>query len=1444
MQKITRMHVCRYGTATAWYDQTLLDFTAPDTHEAVNAIVNLENTGGKTSLLSYVFSIFEPRRDLFIQHMQNPNHQFNDYFAKDGKPSFIIIEWSMPSRLPGGKDYKLVIAQAVATRDAIERGNEVDRVFFAFESQHGITFEDIPAPGINTLGMPGVSTMVELNQWLTQMYRKCPEDFYHTRNQHDWTTHLATTRLLDLDLLVMQRQFNGQEGGLESGFLTFKDEEDLVRKLMALTIDPERAQTVRNTVVNVADKYQNKPRLEARLVQLARILSSMRPLGESSKAFELALEARTGLLRRASGLAAAMELVRLSEEKQVINFGELIDTLNSRILENRALLIHQRASTLAMRALQHTRCVDRTAAAFKEATAGRDTAQLRLRHLNGAISYKKITGAHEQVLIEEQSLAEEVEGLRPIKEALERQGALLRGAIDILLKQNDDKRLAEEKVEREADEAMTRAKAQIKTLSLSIRTLQQEEAQVGAGIVNAEIERTSLLDDGVLDAFDHDAAAAIERITATITQMQNRLDTLRVERADHLQHADRLRDQAAQHALRAQTEAHIQQNLNKEVGDARTLQEELQQNRLLCSVVEAELCDPDSLTLLGTVNEFIQSMDREVLERDIRLANLKRAKQSIEESDLAGQSDDVDQVVRLLRTAGIHSARATNSYIANVVPDAEEARRLVASDPARFLGVCVGSEEWDKSCKIVAGADFSLSTPVTVALTTLDAAATAFDRVVIPAEDDSAYNLEAAATALIDFERRIAEISDTRDVHVQRRNDARDAVNKLKDYQARFGAARIAELEREIQTHYEEEQSFANLQAGCLAESNEVLERANELERLIEPIPSEISFKTGMIQRLQRYSEQYEQPLVQWKQQLATVQASLKKAATESEGLEQLIESKVAIISHSKQLQFDLAGAAQQLVSRKDRTEIFDPSFNYQTALESGFDLQALIKTYDSDKVVFDTEETQRLGVRRITLDQLRKAEATFREEYRSEFSDLHEEAVINLLSLDLAHERTAQITQVGLYEQAFVSSSNAHAVASSDREAFFTQVDPPQPSDDVLSLSDDKLAQHIVVVQENTGQLEKSLVSDQQEAEKASQRRAQSKKNVDVLNKHKKMLSSAVPHEIAAPEFIELEGDGEAQLTEVLDHYKQLSSGLDEARKLAQSHFDGFTDVVKSKAVQEVDPGLAHELSSNSFETTCSDFERLMMLIVERTDASQSELNGMLPDFENCVGEVHQLVEEGMNVLKKACEVMVPKGAPYVGGKVIMKMRHPITGVSTETGKAAIRHYLNGLIETKVIPELGADLVAAGMINLSPQRAFGLQLLQMEQNADHQYQDAGRLKKSGGQGVVIAMFMYLMMSQLRRTHQAVTKRGGGCPLILDNPFAKVQTRALIDVQIMLAEAIGVQLIFFTAMKDVNILAGFQRVIRLRKDGVKSGRSHIQMATATFNTAVQRAGTN
>jgi hypothetical protein len=151
-------------------------------------------------------------------------------------------------------------------------------------------------------------------------------------------------------------------------------------------------------------------------------------------------------------------------------------------------------------------------------------------------------------------------------------------------------------------------------------------------------------------------------------------------------------------------------------------------------------------------------------------------------------------------------------------------------------------------------------------------------------------------------------------------------------------------------------------------------------------------------------------------------------------------------------------------------------------------------------------------------------------------------------------------------------------------------------------------------------------------------------------------------------------------------------------------------------------------------------------------------------------------------------------------------------------------------------MPAKGADLIAQALIAISARPDLGLQLLKMEQNEAYQYQLASELKGSKGQGSVIAMFLYLLISQLRADMQARGKRGGGGPLILDNPFAKVQTRALVDAQRLLAKEIGVQLVFFTANADYNMLSGFRRVIRLRKAGShnKTGRSHIEMVSAAF----------
>jgi hypothetical protein len=175
--------------------------------------------------------------------------------------------------------------------------------------------------------------------------------------------------------------------------------------------------------------------------------------------------------------------------------------------------------------------------------------------------------------------------------------------------------------------------------------------------------------------------------------------------------------------------------------------------------------------------------------------------------------------------------------------------------------------------------------------------------------------------------------------------------------------------------------------------------------------------------------------------------------------------------------------------------------------------------------------------------------------------------------------------------------------------------------------------------------------------------------------------------------------------------------------------------------------------------------------------------------------------------------------------------MRANFGHLPTDVRREALRRYLDTLIETGVVPLKGSDLVAECVLRMHG-KPLGLQVLKMVPDEDQQYVPLDQLKNSGGEGVTMAMFLYLVINQLRAETHAKLKKAGGGPLILDNPFAKATTPTLWRAQRLLAEAMDVQLIFATALPDYNTLGEFRRFIRLRKAGKnqKTGRWHLEHA--------------
>lgn len=205
------------------------------------------------------------------------------------------------------------------------------------------------------------------------------------------------------------------------------------------------------------------------------------------------------------------------------------------------------------------------------------------------------------------------------------------------------------------------------------------------------------------------------------------------------------------------------------------------------------------------------------------------------------------------------------------------------------------------------------------------------------------------------------------------------------------------------------------------------------------------------------------------------------------------------------------------------------------------------------------------------------------------------------------------------------------------------------------------------------------------------------------------------------------------------------------------------------------------------------------------------------------------------MSLLKSAVSKKVPAGAPYVAGKHVLKMRSQVITSTAEERDRTARQYLDTILETRVIPVKGADIVAEVLQRLVPNRSLGLQVLKMVMDESEQYVAFDKITNSGGEAVVMAMFLYGVISQLRAETQSGLKNSGG-PLVLDNPFAKATSPTMWKAQRLLARSMGLQLIFATAIQDFNALGEFDAFIRLRNAGQnsKTKRHHIELMKQTF----------
>jgi hypothetical protein len=100
----------------------------------------------------------------------------------------------------------------------------------------------------------------------------------------------------------------------------------------------------------------------------------------------------------------------------------------------------------------------------------------------------------------------------------------------------------------------------------------------------------------------------------------------------------------------------------------------------------------------------------------------------------------------------------------------------------------------------------------------------------------------------------------------------------------------------------------------------------------------------------------------------------------------------------------------------------------------------------------------------------------------------------------------------------------------------------------------------------------------------------------------------------------------------------------------------------------------------------------------------------------------------------------------------------------------------------------------------------------------------------SGGQHLTAAIILYCTMAALRANERGQMGRSHAGVLFLDNPIGRASAGYLLDLQLAVAKALGVQLIYTTGLFDINALSVFPLIVRLRNDAdLRAGLKYLSI---------------
>jgi hypothetical protein len=1439
MPKLLRLRLCNIGPDLARMEDLTLRMEDVMTGQAAHTAILLRNGGGKTTLISLILWLLCPDRPM-------PDTNKIDDFVKSNDRSVLVAEWQMdqqPSLWTGKPQRYLTGVFCEWRTSASQEGKKLQRFFFAarvIEDELCLTLEGLPL-FVSRQGRPERRNLASFRQEWKELDNAYPQaEVEYTDTLITWREILERIGV-DPELFRYQIRMNTREGGAAEPFL-FKENERFIDFFLELMGDAATGNDIaatitdwRQALLDLRQKLEPEERLLQTLTQHLAILC------------EVANE-RDRLYLQISSIRQEINSASYAVQKWIADWRQEQDTLRQQ--EKHAHEEHLRLKNEANQRRRRTILL-RYWAARKQVQRLRAEAI----ELDALVQEKKRQHVIWQAAIPLRLLIR----ARTKAESIEKQlNELLREHEPLLQTVQESARryaaaLSAKAAHLRAEERRLRdlAKEQ-RTQALQLRERGTEQLVAANGydaradnmaekLMSFRALRNQLEERGILQP-DESWEQAQKRLLlqqyAWLKEQQTletTIETLNQDQEDIQGNISKLREQLS----RLEAQISLEQATLKPAREARQqiAHDQALRQYLQLTELDFDQLTPQALEILRTERDAAEQSAAQ-----LRLA-LKEQEAILEYLSLHGflpPAQAVTQVLELLKKQHV-TCWSGWQYLTESVREADR-RSWLQRLPELAFGIVLPDEQCEQAQQILRANPPYLETPVVIfARREMQEDVPARGWTIGPTSD-AYFNTAAGNRELLDRQERYQHLQQSYDDCTGNLSALKNSIHLLEHTFEHYSTAWWEEHQH-LLAETQKQKSDIETQRRQLEQElhyckTQIAERAQQRQQLLKQLQD----LGGVLSQLQAYEPLLTIDVGALQDEEHQQRAQAERCRNEAQKLQAQANNLDEAANETTQAEKQVAEEAKEIEIERSKIEYLPDEAPEASAGDIPLlrdEYQSLLEQYQQK--VGDNELTAR---RANALKEAEHARRQFEKKLQKIVSEQEvRDALDTLADPDEAEQRTidAHTEQVHAErdkrDKAQELAHAEEAVQDIKKKLLAQEIDENEGSDSIPE-SEEGCIKAAVEEEQRVSNCDQAA-QQQRSAEQNAQHeinectlRIKSFERVQnqiqtMLHGYASLLATVSTTEAVA-DLTGLETSTSSEETEITyqpDTIDHALRDIEELLKLMQEEKENLNRRSKqsthemSQALNEVSREFKEvtlakrllEYGEEGFEQHCRTwFPELSQRHLE----IQEQRKQLQVSRDILVQQLLALADAGIAFLNSAARYSkLPATLPAFEQRAFLRI-HLSEPVSKEERVGKIADLLDTIVREKTVPDGIALLQQAVRRLASP---IDVQILFPDPAHLYYVPPTRMMKESGGERLTSMVLLYCTLLRMRVAHRTKPAGKTSC-LILDNPLGVASRAIFLELQREVAEAMNIQLIYTTAIKDFEALHVFPNIIRIRND--------------------------